>query len=129
MQQLIKRYQQRYSRYIHLTSGAQQYLQQAPWPGNLTQLSALCKQLVLTSPRRSVDELFISHILQPVPNHAPLQSLPGDSPASQQAKALEQALAQSAGNRQKAAKLLGIHPSTLWRRMKKYGIRWEQTER
>ncbi len=129
VQQLIKRYQQRYSRYIHLTSGAQQYLQQAPWPGNLTQLSALCKQLVLTSPRRSVDELFISHILQPVSIPAPIPSLAAQSPVGQQAKALEEALAQSAGNRQKAARLLGIHPSTLWRRMKKYGIRWEQTER
>ena len=35
---------------------------------------------------------------------------------------LRDALEKCGGNRQKAAELLGIHPSTLWRRMKKYGL-------
>ena len=32
------------------------------------------------------------------------------------------ALEQAGNRRQAAARLLGIHPSTLWRKMKKYGM-------
>ena len=42
--------------------------------------------------------------------------------ASKELHAIEQALQQSKGNKSKAAKLLGIHPSTLWRKLKKHHL-------
>jgi DNA-binding NtrC family response regulator len=39
-----------------------------------------------------------------------------------EAESIRKALAQTDGNKRKAARLLGIAPSTLYSKMKKYGI-------
>ena len=40
-----------------------------------------------------------------------------------EARLIKTALIQHRGDRKKTAKELGIHPSTLWRKIKKFGIK------
>ncbi len=114
--------QKRYKRYFTLTQGARDYLRQYSWPGNLDQLRGLCERIVLTAERRTIDEVFLQKELE--------QMAPRIAPHPEQvvvikdprAAELEELLKQHAGNRQAAADALGISKTTLWRRMKKYGI-------
>jgi len=117
-------YQKRYGRYIHLTRTAWQWLGGYPWPGNLTQLRNLCQRLVVGSPKRTVDQFFLETLLGEAP--PPLEA--GESacvPASGRdpnAERISKLLAQCHGNRSAVAQAMGISTTTLWRRMKKYGI-------
>ena len=43
----LDEWQEKYKRYVHLTQGAQRYLQEYEWPGNLAQLNSVCERLVL----------------------------------------------------------------------------------
>ena len=45
----LDEWQEKYKRYVHLTQGAQRYLQEYEWPGNLDQLNSVCERLVLLS--------------------------------------------------------------------------------
>ena len=122
VQRSLKLYQSRYSRFIHLTAGAQRCLEDAPWPGNLPQLISCCQQMVLTAPKRAVDELIVSNILESDSMPEKRTDRPETVYRDPRVQELRDALEKCGGNRQKAAELLGIHPSTLWRRMKKYGL-------
>jgi len=51
-------------------------------------------------------------------------ALPEDSIEEMEIRAIRNALEKSGGHRGRAARILGINPSTLWRKMKRYGIKW-----
>lgn len=101
-----------------------QQLQKYSWPGNVRELSNLCQRLSLLHPGK----LLRSDDLPPE-MQAPVQSaavfvLPeeGVDLAQLELDLIEQALEKSAGNRSKAARLLGISRDTLLYRMQKYGL-------
>jgi len=111
-------------RFLKLTQGGIDFLREYPWPGNLDQLKSLCESLVFLSPRRSVDELFIRQQLQSM-EAGPHNDQPEETAllqADKKSAELVRLLAEYGGNREKVADALGISRSTLWRRMKKYGI-------
>lgn len=115
-------WQEKYQRYVRLTQGAQQYLQDYDWPGNLEQLNSLCERIVLLTERRNVDEVFIRKQLEAV---AP-KLLPGTEKAviykDPKAAKLAELLRRHGGSRAAVAAELGISKTTLWRYIKKYGI-------
>lgn len=114
--------QKQYQRYFTLTHGAREYLRQYSWPGNLDQLRSLCERIVLTADCRTIDEVFLQReIAQMSPYLAPDS---GQPVLIKDPKAVELAtlLKKYDGNRQAVADALGISKTTLWRRMKKYGI-------
>lgn len=118
----LENWQNRYKRYVYLTSGARKYLQEYDWPGNLHQIECLCERIVLMAEQRSVDEVFLRRQLE--------QMAPKLAPGTEQivvfkdARAAEIAelLQKHGGNRQRVADELGVSKTTLWRYMKKYGI-------
>ena len=111
-----------FARQIRLTEDAQQYLTQYDWPGNLDQLDGLCKRLVLLSQKRTVDAETVRDHLHNM-NLLPSQNVheTGDTLNPRAAELLD-VLNRCHGSREKAAAELGISKTTLWRRMKKYGI-------
>lgn len=114
--------QKRHQRYFTLTQGAREYLHRYSWPGNLDQLRSLCERIVLTAERRTIDEVFLQRELaQMSPRLAPDS---GQQVIIKDPKAVELAaiLKEHGGNRQAVADALGISKTTLWRRMKQYGI-------
>ena len=42
----LQEWQERYKRYVHLTQGAQNFLQAYDWPGNLNQIDNVCERIV-----------------------------------------------------------------------------------
>lgn len=118
----LNQWSKRYSRTLHLTKDAEDFLVGYSWPGNLSELHNLCRQMVLLSEKRTVNEVFVRRMTENLS--------PSVEPDSGQiiryretaAEELVEVLKRHRGNRQATAEELGISTTTLWRRMKKYGI-------
>ena len=110
-------------RQIHLSAEALQTLSAYGWPGNLDQMSSLCDRLVLLSEKRTVTEDILLPHLQAIDSEGAFTSdVPEESFLNPRAQELLELLNRHHGSREKAAEELGISKTTLWRRMKKYGI-------
>lgn len=140
----IKEGCERYSRYHVLTNGAWKILMDYEWKGNLLQIESFCERLILTSSRRSIDEIAVNRLLRELyPEHEGFcqeDSFPPEKrfleesqfpPESQtytaisesrEAQKIINALKKAGGDRLKAAAELGISKTTLWRWMKKFEI-------
>ena len=84
------------------------------WPGNVRELGNAIEHALVT---RSGSILTLTHL----PSH--LRKSPKDEePTDNLKQRVVDALAQCRGNREKAAKLLGVSRVTLWKWMTKLGI-------
>ena len=115
----------KFNRYVVLTREARRLLMDYPWPGNYIQLRAFLERMVLTAPARTVNDGYVRSLLEelyPLPVvRAQGQALPTAVPP--EAARLAEVLSRNGGSRAAAAAELGISKTTLWRRMKQYGIR------
>ena len=122
-ERFLEAQQHKQSRYLSLTAGARRALAAYAWEGNLPQLESFCERVVALAPRRTVDEVFIAQQLEQCypAAHEPdgERVIVYQDPDAQELKEL---LKTHRGNRQKVARELGVSTTTLWRRMKKYGI-------
>lgn len=101
-----------------------QQLQKYSWPGNVRELSNLCQRLSLLSPGKLLRSDDLPAEMQAPVSQGAVFKLPEDGVdlAQLELDLIEQALEKSAGNRSKAARLLGISRDTLLYRMQKYGL-------
>ena len=94
------------------------------WPGNVRELeNAIEHAAVFSRDRLILPEFLPSHIVHPV---AAALSNPGPGPrllADAERAHIRQVLEYAGNNRAKAARMLGISPTTLWRRMKEWDAR------
>lgn len=123
-EQNMKLYSEKYNRHLHITEGGYKKLQELKWNGNRIQIKTYCERLVLSSDKRNIDEVQMQRIyneLYPVTEweHGERRMVVYQSP---EAVELSKYLAQYHGNRKLVAEKLGISTTTLWRKMKKYGI-------
>ena len=110
-----------YSHFVEVSKKAFQIMKQYEWPGNLIQLEAFCERVVLTSHKKMVDEGIIRNLLQTIyPQQDDTKST--GTRLNPEAEQLMQLLKQHMGNRGMVAKELNVSTTTVWRRMKKYGI-------
>jgi DNA-binding NtrC family response regulator len=120
---------------LHFTPAAMQVLAQAPWPGNVRQLENVVERAVVLSQGELLDVADLP-VLAPragsgqVPPHgASGQTTPTGPPRplrealmGSEKTIIEQALQHCGGNRERAARLLGINRSTLFAKLKKLAI-------
>ncbi|MBI2027439.1 MAG: sigma-54-dependent Fis family transcriptional regulator [Deltaproteobacteria bacterium] len=100
----------------HITDSALQTLIHYTWPGNIRELSHTLERAILLTPRKVLTEDdFMSHLAQ----ESSSQNNSDLSLESNYQELIDKALKLSTGNRSKAAKLLGIHERTLYRKLKK----------
>ena len=118
----LDKWLKQYKRYVHLTQGARQFMQNYDWPGNLNEINNVCERIVLLTEKRSVDEVFLRRQLEQV---SPVL-LPGTDKIvlykDKKAVEIAELLRKYNGSRGKVAEELGISKTTLWRYIKKYGI-------
>lgn len=119
--QYIRSFESYYSRFIDIGRDAFQIMKQYSWPGNLLQLESFCERVVLTANKRHVDEGSIRYLLQTVCPAEAFSELPS-IPQNPEAEKLRALLKKHMGNRGMVAEELHISTTTLWRKMKKYGI-------
>jgi len=95
------------------------------WPGNVRELINFCQQMALLYPGKMIQlEKLPFEMLPEAAAAKKFFTLPasGIKLAKVELDFIEQALEQSAGNRSKAARLLGISRDTLLYRMQKYSL-------
>ncbi|MCD7717607.1 MAG: PrpR N-terminal domain-containing protein [Lachnospiraceae bacterium] len=123
-EQYFSEYSKKYTKYLVTTNGAKERIRSLSWEGNLIQLRSFCERLVIMAERRSVDEVQIQNLydsLYPrlVDKNGRKRVVVYNSPEEDE---LRQLMEKYHGNRQLIADELGISTTTLWRRMKKYGV-------
>jgi two-component system response regulator HydG len=109
-----------------VTEPAMQILAAHDWPGNIRQLKNTIRTMVVMCDRENLDVRDIP------PDIARRRQLPGDSTAPAnlagvslnelEKQAIVDTLAKTEGNREKAAKILGIGERTLYRKIKEYNL-------
>lgn len=116
----------------HLTPRALRALEQYDWPGNVRELSHVIERGVTLSagPWIDVDDLGLDRVSAPLAAGAtdtvvPAGARPADTLlnlAELTRHAVAAALRQSHGHKGQAATLLGVHPRTLTRMIRRYGL-------
>lgn len=119
----VAQFSDTYARYISLTQGARRLLIEYPWQSNVPQLRSFCEKLVLSSPKRSVDEIIVSQLLQETyPIIKKMSPEPIVVYQDPEASLISELLAKHNGNRKNVANEMNISTTTLWRKIKKYRI-------
>jgi len=108
----------------HLTPQAQEVLQAYPWPGNSRELRHIIQRTMATiegdtiQPQDLPLHLFVRNGGPSPPSPAPLKKVILDA----ETRAIQSALKAAGNNKVQAARILGIHRTLLYRRMKQLGI-------
>jgi DNA-binding NtrC family response regulator len=113
------------SKVTGITDAALTILTHYEWPGNIRQLRNTIRTMVVMCDRDKLDAADIPPEIAQRPQLAPgstaagLAGLPLDELEKQ---AITDTLAKTKGNREKAAKILGIGERTLYRKIKEYNL-------
>lgn len=122
--QCIQENCRKYNKYLKLTKGGRDRLLSFPWEGNLVQIRSFCERLVLETEKRSVSETEIQNLFGSL--YPLVRRVKGEEKIvvynSKEAADLSALLKKHNGNRSLVAQEMGISTTTLWRRMKKFGI-------
>lgn len=106
---------------------AMRMLRAYPWPGNVRELFAAVESALI---RADGDRIEAQHLPPEVRGGAADEGASSryrtDSPAGEERATILTVLADAAGSRTRAAELLGMSRTTLWRKMKSYGIEPEE---
>ncbi|MEN8158331.1 MAG: sigma-54 dependent transcriptional regulator [Bacteroidota bacterium] len=116
----LKKYSEQYRKSgLKLSDTAVEQLKQHTWPGNIRELEHALEKAVILS-----EKGVISHIsFSPGPESSLKQSSPTTLNLEEHERVvIGQALRKEHGNVSAAAKVLGINRSTLYQKMKKYGL-------
>jgi DNA-binding NtrC family response regulator len=109
-----------------VTEAAMQILVSYEWPGNIRQLKNAVRTMVVMCDRDRLDVQDIppeiSRRRQLTGGNASPSNLAGVSLNDIEKKAIVDTLARTEGNREKAAKILGIGERTLYRKIKEYNL-------
>jgi two-component system response regulator HydG len=105
-----------------LTPAALELLYDYAWPGNVRELRNCIESMVVLDKDNKLDvEDVPRYVKQPEPAGA-TSAVGGVNLEEQEKESIRKALAISEGNREKAAKLLGIGERTLYRKIKRWGF-------
>jgi len=117
-----------------ITDAAMMRLTAYSWPGNVRELLNVVQNMVVTAAGETIDVRHIPDDIRTPDDEAldagsangasaPAGSLAGTSLEQLEKRAIRETLRLTAGNREQAAKLLGIGERTLYRKLKEYGLR------
>ncbi|MCQ1529441.1 sigma 54-interacting transcriptional regulator [Lutispora saccharofermentans] len=109
---------------IHVTEDGIKALQEYGWPGNVRQLQNFIEKLSIINTSDIIDAYAVNAMIAKYePSCEEINGIKRSDAKPYIAKEeVEEALKLSKGNKSRAAYMLGVHRSTLWRLMKKYDI-------
>ncbi|MEO0127688.1 MAG: sigma-54 dependent transcriptional regulator [candidate division WOR-3 bacterium] len=106
-----------------LNKDAYQYLKLYHWPGNVRELKYLMEKLAILLPKTELDSDDIIPIFDEIKKDSKIQYNIDVAKDELEKNYILSALQQANGHMGKAAKILGIDRSTLFRKIKKLGIK------
>jgi len=116
----LKKYSAQYNKAgLKLSDRAMEQLISHPWPGNIRELEHAIEKAVILSEKDMVSNLVLTPRVES--GSAPTATSTLNLEAHEK-MVIQQALREQQGNISAAAKTLGINRSTLYQKMKKYGI-------
>lgn len=120
----LDKYNTAYSRYVEISEAALKVMEDYFWEGNLLQLESFCERLVLSAHRRKAEEGMVQNLLQELYPVIREENGFSQTVRSQNPEALriEMLLERCKGRRTEVAEAMNISTTTLWRKMKRYGI-------
>jgi transcriptional regulator with PAS, ATPase and Fis domain len=109
---------------IRLDASAHKILLEHPWPGNVRELSNVLEWILSSLEGNCIRDKDLPFYLKPRPNirHAAMHSPMREVQVRAEAQAIRQALQEAAQNKAQAARILGIHRTLLYKKLKKYGL-------
>ena len=111
------------NRIIGLSNAAKELLMKYTWPGNVRELENAIEHAMVLTPGKIIEpQYFPPEVRHMRPDGAPPVPSINEDPSSEE-EMIRRALAAFGGNVSKAAKHLGMHRSTLWRKMREFGIK------
>ncbi|MDR1625017.1 MAG: sigma 54-interacting transcriptional regulator [Spirochaetia bacterium] len=126
IEELTRRYvaefSSRHKKYLRLEDNVFEAICRFSWPGNAYQLSKYCERLVVLAEGDSIDAGIAEQLL-PIWGESYAEGSPEN--AVNEHERILCALRLHGGNRNDVAEELGLSKTTLWRRMKQYGIQWQ----
>lgn len=130
-----KKYMDQYSRYHVMTAGARRTLLEYPWEGNNIQIEAFCERMILTVGKRTITEEYVRDLLDELYHRDTsiyAVSLKEEEELREEYREellenpelarMKAVLKKYNGNRTLTAKELNISTTTLWRKIKKFGL-------
>ncbi len=123
VESFVKKYGEKMGRVASVGPGVMDYLLSYDFPGNVRELENLVEQGVALAPDGQIQLRDMvptssnggSHL-----GHRSLSEVVNDA----ERDAIVRALRASEGNKERAADLLGLSPTTLWRKMKRLQLEW-----
>ncbi|MHC5024478.1 MAG: sigma-54-dependent transcriptional regulator [Planctomycetota bacterium] len=108
-----------------LTEPAMMRLVAYHWPGNVRELSNVVQKMVVMCAGQSIDVRDVPEEIRAAESDESvgMGSLAGVGLDKLEKEAIRQTLAMTGGNREQAARLLGIGERTLYRKLKEYGLK------
>ncbi len=122
----LREYSQMHNKNIsHISSEARKILYKYPWPGNVRELKNCIESMVVVSAKEILDvEDIPDHILQRSTEVTLSPNLvAGMTVEEAERELIKSTLATVGGNREEAAKMLGIGERTLYRKLDRYGLK------
>lgn len=117
-QNFLTRYASALGRNISLSKSAIKWLQNHPWPGNVRELQNVMERTAAICKSDVVDVSMLSRICGDEYNLTAIST----TSLNAEAQNIIRILAETNGKYSEAAKRLGISRSTLWRKIRKYGL-------
>lgn len=108
------------ARVIRLSESARRQLENYFWPGNITELIAICQRISILADGDDADEALIAGCFagKMQRNGEPQKATLHEA----EMQRIREALQKCGGSRAKAAQLLGISTTTLWRRCREMDV-------
>jgi PAS domain S-box-containing protein len=97
-------------------------LQQYSWPGNIRELERVLEHAFVFVKGAIISREHLPELRSPLSRAATHQAAPDEEPPASEILSIQKALKKVRGKREAAARLLGISRSSLWRKMKDYGL-------
>ncbi|MBW6510000.1 MAG: sigma 54-interacting transcriptional regulator [Desulfuromonadales bacterium] len=129
--EFAERSRKKYAGALNLTTSIMGVLESHDWPGNVRELLGFMERLTLVAQNVTLTEIEVKNMLLPETDDADVrakQILPASKKSyDSEHDRITSALLQNNGHQGLTSQQLGMHRSTLLRKMKKMGIRFHRT--
>jgi PAS domain S-box-containing protein len=123
----IDKFNKLYSRkVIGLSGAAKELLMRYTWPGNVRELENAVEHALVLAPGTIVEPQYLPPEIRHMSENGTSPPPPEQDPGTEEEN-IRRGLAAFGGNVSRTARHLGMHRTTLWRKMREFGIRREES--